>query len=352
MMKKTAKMITALLCLSAVCSAAMLSGCEKKVEYIPDPEPYQFTNPAPPQAETDADMTIDGVLDEARWSESRWLYAVDVMNAQQYADIEFTTSYGEKGVYFAIKVEETGTNIYVNPNRTSYYNSCIEMYMGPATDGGDSPRCFEFDFLADGSYESKLNYNGWNGAKTTYEKMPVVAATTLGGEVNTLECYGYIIEAFFPWGFLEFADYDVETQEQRDALVLGPDPVHIFSLRYDGTDLNGDRFWSDWAADYIPVGFQNPSTFFKFGKDGLIAYDYTVTYTGSGSGTLEEEHGWDYFLAEGTPTFVIRTLNGAEVTSFKVNGVDCTGQLSFSGGVYTYEAKNAREDLAFEVEIG
>ena len=346
-MKKITK-VTSGLCLAALMCAAF-AGCGTTV--VEDPNPYTFTNPGHAVAEADADMTLDGVFDEARWDESKWLTAVDRINASQYADIMFTTSYGEKGVYFGMQVEETGTNIYVNHSRTSYYNSCIEMYMGPSTEGYDSALCFEFDFLADGTYEPKLNYNGWNSAYTTWDKMPVVASQQLGGEVNTAECYGYTIEAFFPWEYLEFAGYSVETQEERDALVLGIDPVHIFSFNYDGTDLNADRFWSNWPANYIDIGWQNPSTFFKFGKDGLIAHDYTVAYTGSGKGTLTEEHGWDFFLAEGDAVFVIQTLNGASVTRLTVNGTDCTDQLVLSGGSYTFRVSEPNGDLAFEVEI-
>ena len=348
-MKKITKVMSGL-CLAALMCAAF-AGCGGGV--AEDPNPYSFTNPGHAVADTDADMTIDGVFDEARWNESKWLTATDRINASQYADITFTTSYGEKGVYFGMQVEETGTNIYVNHSRTSYYNSCIEMYMGPSSEGGDSPLCFEFDFLADGTYEPKLNYNGWNSAYTTWDKMPVVASQPLGGEVNTPECHGYTIEAFFPWEYLEFANYPVETQEERDALVLGIDPVHIFSFNYKGTDLNEDRLWSQWSKNYISVGFQNPSTFFRFGKNELLAYNYTVTYGGTGKGQVQESHGWDYVLRQTDATFSITTYNGAKVTSLAVNGVDYTGNLLGSGGSFTFTIPQSEltENVAIAVEI-
>ena len=348
-MKKITK-VTSGLCLAALMCAAF-AGCGTTV--VKDSNPYSFTNPGHAVAEADADMTLDGVFDEARWSESKWLAAVDRINASQYADIMFSTAYGEKGIYFGMQVEETGTNIFVNHSRTSYYNSCIEMYMGPSTEGYDSALCFEFDFLADGTYEPKLNYNSWNSAYTTWDKMPVVASQQLGGEVNTAECYGYTIEAFFPWEYLEFAGYSVETQEERDALVHGTDPVHIFSFNYDGTDLNADRFWSQWSADYISVGFQNPSTFFRFGQNGLLAYDYTVTYGGTGKGAVQESHGWDYVLQQADATFSITTYNGAKVTSLTVNGVDYTGSLLGSGGSFTFTVPKSEftENIAIAVEI-
>ena len=155
-MKKITKVMSGL-CLAALMCAAF-AGCGGGV--AEDPNPYSFTNPGHAVADTDADMTIDGVFDEARWNESKWLTATDRINASQYADITFTTSYGEKGVYFGMQVEETGTNIYVNHSRTSYYNSCIEMYMGPVGVPNNTLQTLEFDFLPDGTYSNRVNSNG------------------------------------------------------------------------------------------------------------------------------------------------------------------------------------------------
>ncbi len=329
--------------------SALFAGCGTTV--IEDENPYTFTNPERPQAQIDADMTIDGAFEEARWDEVRWLYAVDRINAMQYADISFTTSYGEQGIYFGMQVEEHGTNIYVNHDRGSVMNSCIEMYMGPATDPGGSRRLFEFDFQADGTYSSRLNYNGWNDANTTWEKMPVVASQTLGGEVNTPECYGYTVEALFPWSFLEFAGYDVETQEERESLVLGIDPAHIFSFNYEGTDQSNDRYWSMWSTNYIASVWQNPSTFFKFDKDGLIAYDFTVEYAGSGTGTIAETHGLPYVLADNVATFEVTALNGAMITALEVNGVDYLNNVVMVGGGYQFSVGIPTEDLNIRLEL-
>lgn len=350
-MKKSIKIISAA-ALSGIMTLAM-AGCAEDI--VKDPNPYTFTNKTRPLAETDADMTIDGKLDEARWKDEnlRWLNGLDKPNSKQYADITFTTSYGSKGVYFAMVVEETGTNIYVNPNRASWLNSCIEMYMGPANDGGDSPRLFEFDFLADGTYSSKLNYSGWTDARTTSDKMPIIASVPLGGEVNTSGCYGYNIEAFFPWTFLEFSGYDVGTQAERDALVLGIDPVHIFSFNYEGRDKDADRLWSQWSKNYVPIHWQNPSTFFRFGKEGLISHKIIVNKTGSGKGTVEEKSGLDYVLSGVDTTFVVRTINGASVKKLVVNGADyiASGKLTQTGGEYRFTVEKPLQDIVIDIEI-
>lgn len=347
-MKKTTKIISAAVCAGVM--ALAMAGCTVK-----DPNPYTFTNKPHPVAETDAGMNIDGKLDEERWTDEnlRWLNGVDKPNSKQYADIIFTTSYGSKGVYFAMKVEEHGTSIFVNPDRASWLNSCIEMYMGPANDEADSSRLFEFDFMADGSYQSKLNYNGWIGAQTTYERMPIIASVPLGGAVNTPECYGYNIEAFFPWTFLEFCGYDVKNEEEQNALVLGIDPVHIFSYNYAGTDEHADRLWSQWSKNYKQIEWLNPSTFFRFGKEGLISHKIIVNKTGAGRGTVAEKSGLDYVLSGVDTTFVVKTVNGASVKKLVVNGVDyiAAGKLTQISGEYRFVVEKPLQDIVIDIEI-
>lgn len=324
-----------------------MAGCS---DIVADPKPYPV--PTEPVAETDAGMTIDGKFDEARWTDTnlRWLNGVDKPNSKQSADITFTTSYGTKGVYFAMRVEEKGTNIWVNHDRASYMNSCIEMYMGPGEDQ-DQYRLFEFDFMADGSYTSKFRYSDWTEVKTASEIQPIVASQTIGGAVNTPECRGYTVEGFFPFDYLKFVGYDVS---DPDNMVLGIGPVHIFSFNYNGTDTNVDRFWSQWPTEYIPnFNMWNPSTFFKFGKNGLISYKFTVNQTGSGRGTVTEKSGLDYVLAGVPVTFVARTVNGAEVTKLVVNGVDyvAAGKLDYSSGEYRFTVENPDKDIAIDIEI-
>lgn len=353
-MKKTKSLIAAALCTAAL-TGVLFAGCESVVE---DPNPYTFTNPLPKVAEPDSGITIDGEFDEEFWNTVRWLYAEDAPAAYSgiKADIEFTTYYGSKGVYFAIKVVEENNRIWVNHARDSFMNSGIEMYLGPIEDGGGSERCFEFDFMADGKYSSKLNFNGWNGANTLPEHMPVVATKQLGGEVNTPECYGYQIEAFFPFGFLEFARYDLSDKEN---MILGINPVHIFSFSYGGGGLDSDRKWSNWAEKYIDVGWQNPSSFFQFGKNGLLCYDFEIKQGGSKKGLIEEAHGWDYVLQQSDAKFVISPINGSKVTKLTVGGEDYRSKLVASSGSYILTVPKATlaeltaetDDGSFEIAI-
>lgn len=346
-MKKFAKVASIALCATALTLGFAACGEEEP--------PYTFENKGHAVAEADAGMTIDGKFDEARWDSVRWLSVEDKPNAVQSADIDFVSFIGGKGVYFGMKVIEHGTNIWVNPERTSWVNSTMEMYLGPVGDANGSHKTLEFDFQADGTIGSnRVNSpTGWRDANTTWDKMPVIASQSLGGELNTVECNGYQIEAFFPYAFLKYAGWDVSDPEN---MVMGIDPAHIFSLNYTGTDCTAnetnDRVWSRWASKYLPdIGWLNPDSYFHFGKDGLIAYDYNISFTGSGRGTVKEKYGLAYALGQRNAEFVITAVNGADVTKVTVNGKDYTGSLRRDGASTILSVGKPTEDLNIEIEI-
>lgn len=352
-MKKFLKIAVALCTLSAV--AIGLTGCADKINIIEDPNPYTFTNKEHPQAEYDAGYTIDGNLDEARWNseEQRWLYGVDKPNAKQYAEIQFTSFYGEYGMFFGLIVKEYGNRIWVNntPSRVAgHVNSAVDMYLGPVGDPEGGSKTFEFSFVADGTYASRVNLNGLVEVLAPYELLPVVATQTLGGEVNTEECYGYVVEAFFPYTFLEFAGW--EMPEDKSEMVVGINPVHIFSYNSTGADTETDRYWSNWAPAYgIVAGWLDPETYFYFGENGLLSYDYEIKYGGSGRGTVEEKNSMPYVLAQADSTFVVKAVNGADITKLTVNGEDYLSKLKYDGATATFTVSKPNEDLVIEVEF-
>lgn len=346
-MKKFAKVASV-----ALCAAALTIGFTACGEEEP---PYSFVNEEHAVAQADAGMTIDGKFDEACWNNVRWLIAEDKPNSMQSADIDFVSFIGGKGVYFGMKVVEHGNKIWVNPNRTSWVNSTMEMYLGPVGVENGSHKTLEFDFQADGTIGSnRVNSPvGWLSANTVWEIMPVVASQTLGGELNTEECNGYQIEAFFPFEFLEFVGWDVSDPEN---MIMGIDPVHIFSLNYTGEDVGAnetnDRVWSRWASKYLPdIGWLNPDTYFHFGKDGLVAYDYNITFSGTGRGNVTEKYGLPYVLGQRAAEFEITAVNGADITKVTVNGKDYTNALRREGATAVLAVGKPTEDLNIEIEI-
>lgn len=356
-MKKIMKAMLAL-CTVAMLTAS-LAGCAEKINIIEDPNPYTFVNKGRPVAEYDAGMTIDGKLDEERWTskEQRWLYGVDRpnANAEQYAEIACTAFYGEKGIFFGLKVEETGNRIWVNHSAGrdgGHVNSAVDMYFGPVLEDKNeaSGQTFEFSFVADGQYVSRVNQAGLVEILTSYDKLPVVATQTIGGDVNTPECTGYVVEAFFPYAFLEFAGWEIP--EDKSEMVIGINPVHIFSFSYSGELDKVDRLWSNWAPNYGIAGdWLTPHTYFHFGEKGLLSYDYTVTYGGTGKGTIKEQNGMPCILQQADATFEIDAINGADITKLTVNGVSYLDDLNYNGARATFTVNNPTEDIEIEIEF-
>lgn len=366
-MKKSVKIGAIAMC--AVLSAT-LAACTTETVYvpniIPDPNPYHFDNADNhPHAEYDDYMKIDGKLDEDKYKEIEWLYGEDKPNSTQNATIEFTSFVGEKGVFVAGKVEETGNNIWVNPERGSWTNSCLEIYMGPV---GQQPKVngeitvyktFEFDIQADGTTGNMRLAPGKGQEKdihTTWNKMPVIAAQQIGGKVNTPECTGYTVEGFFPWAYLEMGGWDVS---DPDNLKVGIDPVHIFSLKYKGEDVSTKitetRIWSQWSAKYLPnIGWLDPDSAFRFDQGGLMKYHFTVNNksTDGSKGTVAPKSGEDFIYGWGKSTFVVRPKNGAKLVKIEVDGVDYTSICEDKGGYYEFDVSDPDGDLTIDVQFG
>lgn len=341
MRKKTsiiALAVCAALCMTSLCA------CSDTLEIVPDDNPYTFVNKGHATPETDADMTIDGKFDEQRWNGSRWLEVRDRPNAQMYADFSFTSSYGENGIYFGVKVREYGTKIYCNPDRASSINSSIELYAAPIKSDGTSARnqVLQFNFQADGSVANWVNTSESGAAKwlskvTVWEKMPVSAVTYIGGELNK-GATGYYIEAYVPFDFFEFCGWDMS---EPDSLVMGIDPAHNFSFNYDGKDSQNDRFWSCWSRQqgFISTAWLEASTFFRFGRSGLMAYDMDVTYEGEGKGTVTANKALPILMGVNN-TLIIKPYNNSTLIEFEIGGENKFGELIADGGNYIYYLGN------------
>lgn len=311
---------------------SLLSLCACSEKIIPDEHPYEFENPGKVRHAIDEGMELDGEFSEESWKNTRWLNGIDRLNNAQYAEINFTTFFSDLGVYFGLEVKEYGTTIYVNPERESYLNSCIEMYMGPSNQNYGNKSVFEMDFLADGSYSIRSQMNGWGKISVPDEYLPIVGSATIGGEINTESCTGYTFEIFLPFEFFGQFGYDIE---HKEALEFGIDPVHIFSFTYSGKDLNEDRKWSWWSQQYISSSWLTPSSWFIFGKDGYCSYRYEVEYRGTGKGKVQETNGLEYIMKGQYGHFTITPINDATLKSLTFNGVDVTDKIDWKGSYGT-----------------
>ncbi|MBR5570036.1 MAG: PEGA domain-containing protein [Oscillospiraceae bacterium] len=254
-----------LLCLVVLCLCA--TGCkDTKVQKVPTKDTYTYVNPDETKAEPDSGFVIDGVLDEAAYRNNNWLY---LSNQEGGADaqIAMTSYFGEKGMYFAYDVTENKP-IYVNLDRPSYLNSCVEMYLAPSTvNNMKGNSVFEIDLLPTGhlSFKKSNGKGGFVDVASTADIMAYLGTTTKGGELNTPECKGYCLELFIPWEYMD--RFDLNADAMKESFVYAG-PAHITSFNYAGTDMDVDRYWYSFVQQH-GASYSNVYQYFRFDKNGV-----------------------------------------------------------------------------------
>lgn len=248
---------------------AVFAACSPKESIIkvPATEEYTFSNPEPNKAEADAGMKIDGVLDEAVYSEKKWLHLAQNEGGNAVT-IDVTSHFGEAGMYFAFDVTESFP-IYVNPDRASTLNSGIELYLGaPHVQNVKDTAFFEIDLLPTGDMRFKKSDGkyGYINVATTNDIMACLGATTKGGEVNTTDCNGYVLELYIPWEYMERLGLDAAAMKDNFVLI---NVAHITSYNYAGTNHDLDRYWYYYVQE-IGTDFTNVAKYFRFDGQGIM----------------------------------------------------------------------------------
>ena len=267
---KSPKGIAAIVALALILVlTTVLAGCNEtdNIVKVPAEDEYVYYNPDETKAEPDAGMKLDGVLDEEIYDGKNWLYLSN-SDAGNNVDIAMTSHFGEKGMYFAFDVNETSP-IYVNPERSPVLNSCIELYLAPPyVTKLTENSIFEIDLLPTGDIAFKKSDGkyGYINVATTNDKMAYLGATTKGGEVNTPDCYGYVLELFIPWDYLQWLKIDVQAIKDGHIFV---NPAHITSHNYVGKDINVDRYWYHYVQQ-IGADFNAVTQYFRFDGNGAI----------------------------------------------------------------------------------
>lgn len=311
-----------IICGGAIIAMPYILDAVEKANKVASTEDYGYVNPDESKADADEGFKIDGVFDEEVYQKNRWLY---LENKESGADcnIAMTSYFGEKGMYFAYDVDE-GTPINVNPERPSYLNSCIEMYLSPGYNQSLwSNGEFEIDLMPTGDiiFKTGNGHNGWTTINGSNDIMAYLGAVPKGGPVNSEKCNGYTLELFIPWTYLERWGVDVEAVKDSYVAV---NPAHITSFNYAGTDLNVDRYHY-WFAQQIGGSWDDVATHFRFDKNG--AQD-TV---------LNEFVQGDHYTIKGPKeaipgmkgTYMITPEKGYAITSFVVNEKEYIKDVNF-----------------------
>lgn len=314
------------------------------IQEIPAQDNYTYVNPDETLAETDAGFVIDGVLDEEAYQNNNWLY---LSNKDGGADVEIamTSYFGEKGMYFVYDVTE-GNPIYVNLDRASYLNSCVEMYLAPSTvNNMKGNSVFEIDLLPTGDMTfKKSNGKGqFVNVATTKDMMAVLGATTKGGELNTEDCYGYCLELFIPWEYMDKFDLNAAAMKESYVYV---DPAHITSFNYAGTNMDVDRYWYFFAQEN-GASWNNVYQYFRFDGKGV-----------QGTVPVEFESG-EHYTVEGANSAIpgmkmnvtITPDAGYALKSILINGEEYIQKADFNAdGSVTLRERVVAEGIKLSAE--
>ena len=340
-MKKTKFTVSkhALLILTLALLVIALAGCaaNTRIEEVPTSETYTFTNPEPTLAQTDAGFKIDGIADEEAYKNAKWLYLANDGEGNN-VNIAVTSYFGGQGMYFVFDVTESFP-IYVNPERSSVLNSGIEMYLAPAgTKNERQNNFFEIDLQPTGDIVFKKSNGKWGyvDVKTSNDKMARLGATTKGGDINTNECYGYVLELFIPWDYLEWLDIDVESMKDHALVNI----AHITSFNYTGTNTNIDRYWYHFG-EQIGAGFTDVYRFYKFDGNGAVG-TIPVTFV---SGEHYSISGQASVLSGKNATVTVTPEAGYSITSVLVDGKECISDVQYNNdGSVTMTIKNITKE--------
>ena len=315
--------------LSLIISLAACSNNGASVE----PEPYvpNFGSERE-HHKVDEGFKLDGILDEEAYSSVKHFKGIKT-SGDEWASVDWSMYFGNEGVYIGVDVNEN-TEIYVNPFRSTFINSGIEMYLFPTTATSyGTPYTLEIDMVADGTLFIKRNIGGSSYGACEIENANTPYLATFRKEKKD-GINGYTHELFMPYEFFQRLEFVGENEKIN---ALNGDIVHIASKNYEGNNSNIDRNYYSFANKQLDSGvaWTKPQFTYRFAKDvGFICYDINVTIEGKGE--VSEVRGYDFAVPNNSCTLIVKPSSGriASIVSATVNGenvISSIGKTSETG---------------------
>ena len=234
--------------------------------------------------EHDADMTIDGELNEERWQGQQYLTHV-----QDGVTVNYTTVFTEKGLYIGAKAQDpdmkwnarfnfSGTN--QNPANSAFWFNI----KGPDVQDGHAMRAF--NFFVDAFDSASRN-------QTRFE-----AKAKTNGDIMKFEATEMTAELFVSWDALNI---DVEDGLPEFVRII-PYYRHVKNVADAGENkwitpifIYGNPGW-DYGLTYDENLHQNwyrPIAGMKFGEIGYINADKPGAVVGDAANGYSKSSGWD-----------------------------------------------------------
>ena len=331
-MNKKRKITLGLLSVSCVaCMVGGLAACGELPEEKPEGN-YTFENSV---AKTDTDVTLDGNLSESFWNETEPYYSRWEVTPGYFVNVTVKTHFGEKGVYFAVDVDDNNVNF--NAERKTTQNSGLEIMFAPEDCTNIEGEAFRYSITAGGQTGFHRYVNGYYATAWNYEKgnNPRSITVLKGGEIGTEECTGYRSEVFLP-----NAVFGGEApQKIRTYFAL----ICTFSSSTDSqrvwTDMNGLQIGSEW---------KNPQTWFLFEESGFVCNK--VILNSSEHGTVTSDYG--YTLPNMKSHITIKPDAGYRISAVTANGKSIIDKLEQQeDGSFTYAFIGNGQDVEVAAEF-
>lgn len=285
--KSKVKIIAAAL-VALLITAAVAVGCAPAAGTDETYE-WEYNKPFAPQ--TDSFMTVDGVLDEERWTgQNRMEHSSDGIT------LTATTVFTEKGMYIGMQALDSNIQWYVRSafDTNSSFGIQIVKEGEPTYNVNDS-----------WTQHPMRNFNFNIDAKTSrsYRETPYQAKAVVDGEINSGATKSITAELFVTW-----ADMNYTSDELGEKGC--PDSVRVYiEYRKVVAENSGDNtnivpsFMQSWRYD----------TYFRFGSEGLKTV-YSSDTLGNADNGLAASDCWEIDDGNGTAK---TTQNRTQVLWFK-----------------------------------
>ena len=271
----------------------------------------------------DSNVVFDGMLDDASWSNQRWLEVSHVTESS--IGVKMTSYFGEDGLYMAFDVSDYG--VYFDEKRDAAYNSGIQLYISSMNGAKNiTDHGYEISLTAGGQVKLK-KYTG-----SLYELYlgRAYCEAVVKGEMNSDEARGYTMEAYI--------DYDLLGENCKQVYA---NVAIVRAMSETGTE----RQWYSFGQNDRGAAWTRAETWWTFDAAGLLAHD--ITFNTGVNGTIE---GKPYVPAGDDYTFCVVANDGYYAESVKVNQQEMLSELYYMDGKTYCTVEIVHEDLNIQVE--
>lgn len=332
---RTFKALTFTLAAAALSGAIACAACSNDT-YLPDDPPYDFENPVEELPEYDSSIALDGVLDESRYSDLKWL-ETQYSDANVKVNVKSAAFLGEKGIFMLFDVDDPA--VFVNPDRSGSWNSGIELYLARPGVTSLEGEAWEID-LTPGldQVATRLQLGGaFQSMHTAKDETPIMRSQGKGGEVGATGATGYTIEAFFPYAFLG--------AEREDLAYINMNTVLLRTYNYEDPQ---NRLWYNFGEENKSgYSWSDPESWWKFDENGLVCYTVTAETDGNGSLTAKTFNVLEHEALE----IAISPKDGYRLKSITVDGEDRTAEVYIENGRSMLRIENILSDLTVRAEF-